>query len=111
MVKDKVYIAIGSFSSWDSHYIRVLRAFYKMEDAQQYSEKANRVLKAMSNHIAEAFKKTDLEFEEDLDSNEISRALDEYEKTDTYQKALSIWSAHQNLEEFNRCYIEELEIK
>jgi hypothetical protein len=111
MNQDKIYIVIGSFSSWDSQYTRTFRAFYKMEDAQDYVEKANRVLTAMSNHIAEAFNKTDLVFDEDLDSDEMSRALKEYEETDAYKKSLNVWGAHQNLEEFNRCYVEELEIK
>jgi hypothetical protein len=110
MNPDKIYIVIGSFSSWDSKYTRVFRAFYSKEDAEKYVVKADRVLGAMSKHIEEAFNRTNPDFDEDLSGDELSKAMDDYEETDEYNKALAIWGAHQNLEEFNRCSIEELKI-
>jgi hypothetical protein len=92
--ENKIYIVKGSFSSYDDYRMEIFKAFYKKEDAEKYVEKAERVLKAMSEHIADSFKKT--------------RTLDETSKE--YALALDIWSEHQNLEEFNRCFIEEVTI-
>lgn len=90
---EKIFLVTASFSSWDSYHTRNLKAFYKREDADEYAKKADRVLGAMSDHVAKAFSDTD-----DEDSP-------------TYHRSLAIWSAHTNLEEFNRCSIEEIGIK
>jgi hypothetical protein len=90
---EKIFLVTASFSSWDSHHARNLKAFYKREDADEYANRADRVLGAMRDHIAKAFSDTD-----DEDSP-------------TYHLSLDIWSAHSNLEEFNRCSIEEIGIK
>lgn len=109
--KEKVFIVSGSFSDWDDYHTRIFKAFHKIEDAEKYIEKANIILKAMSNHIAEAYKNLDLDFDdEDITSEEMSKYLKEYEQTDKYKKALAIWGAHQSLERFNECYIQEIEI-
>lgn len=109
-MKEKVFIVSGSFSDWDDYHTRIFKAFHNIEDAEKYVEKANRILQAMSKHIEEAYKNTDLEFDEDITSEEMSKALDEYEETDEYKKALAVWGAHQNLQRFNECYIQEIEI-
>ena len=98
-MKNKVYIVIGTFSNYDSGYERNLKAFSSREDAIKYSEKANRVLGEMSKHIARAFEKT----KDDIN-------YDEYEQTQDYQLALNIWAFHHNLEEFNKCMIQEIEL-
>ncbi len=98
-----IYIVLGSFSSWDDYHTRIFKAFYKKEDAEKYVEKANRILKAMANHIAEASKKTSMDFDS-FDEYE------EFENTDEFKKALAIWSAHSSLQEFNECKIEEVSI-
>lgn len=112
MNQQKIFIVSGSFSSWDDYHTRIFKAFYNKEDAEKYAEKADRILKAMANHIAEANYKTNIEFEneDDMTIEEMSKAMDDYEQTDTFKKALAIWSAHQNLDEFNQCHIEEITI-
>jgi hypothetical protein len=90
---EKIFLVKASFSSWDSHYNRNLKAFHKKEDADEYITKADRVLGAMSEHVARAFKNTD-----DEDSP-------------TYLLSMNQWAAHSNLGEFNRCMIEEIEIR
>lgn len=102
-MKNKIYIVIGSFSSYDSGYERNLKAFSLEEDAVKYSEKADRVLGEMSKHIESAFRKTSPPDEDDI-------SYDEYEQTDEYKLALNIWAFHHNLEEFNKCKIQELEL-
>lgn len=94
-IPNKIYIIIGDFSRWDSHYKRVLRAFYNKEDAEKYVEKANRVLGAFSKYVQDANESTD-KFEED---------------SIEYLLYLNIWSYHSEFEEFNKCSIEEIEIK
>jgi hypothetical protein len=88
-----IFLVTASFSSWDSYHTRNLKAFYKREDADLYAKKADRVLGAMSDHIAKAFSDAD-----DEDSP-------------TYNLSLNTWSAHSNLEEFGQCSIEEIRIK
>lgn len=109
----KIYIVKASFSSWDSYYERSIRAFYKIEDAEKYVEKANRVLGAMSSHIDKATEMRNLDniIFDGLSHDEILEKLDEIENSAEYIKALQIWDAHSNLEEFNKCKIIELEIK
>lgn len=108
---NKIHIIVGDFSSWDSHYTRNICAFYSREDAEKYIEKANRILKNFSKYVQDAFDRTKLEFEEDTSHEAMVMLLKEYEKTEKYQYALSVWGAHSDFQEFNHCYIEEVEIK
>ena len=103
MNQQKIFIVSGSFSSWDDYYTRIFKAFYNKEDAEKYAEKADRILKAMADHIAEASKKTSIDFDPFDD-------YEEFENTDEFKKALDIWSAHSSLQEFNNCQIEEITI-
>jgi hypothetical protein len=107
---DKIYLAYASFKDWDCYNVRLLKAFYKQKDAEKYVKKANRVLKLMSNHVLDAFNKTDVDIDDDIDFEELSKLSDEYEQTETYKRALNIWAAHSNLEGFNECYIEEITV-
>jgi hypothetical protein len=111
MNKQTIFIVEASFGSWDDAHTRVLKAFFTKEDAEQYVTKAERVLTAMSKHITEAFAKTRLEYTENMSYEEYSAAVDVYEQTSEYNKALDIWTAHTYLESFNRCFICEIEIR
>jgi hypothetical protein len=112
MKPEKIYVVSGSFSDWDDHHTRIFKAFYNKEDAEKYKQKADRILKAMSNHISEALKRTQLELEnDDMSIEEWSKAIDEYEQTDEFKLALDIWNGHSGLESFNECDIEEIIIK
>lgn len=110
-MKQTIFIVEASFGSWDDAHTRVLKAFFNKEDAEQYVTKADKILTAMSEHIAEAFSKTILDsgkfttYEEYVVESEI------YEQTPEFQKALDIWSAHTDMENFNQCFIEEIEIR
>jgi predicted ArsR family transcriptional regulator len=110
-MKKTIFLVKASYSSWDDHHIKVLKAFYNDIDAQVYSTKAERILKAMSEHIAEAWRKTKPEYKDDISYEEMAQIIDEYEQTSEYLKALDVWSAHTDLEEFNCCFIEEIEIR
>jgi hypothetical protein len=94
-MKQTIFIVQASFGSWDDAYTRVLKAFFTKEDADRYVAKADKILTAMSEHIAEAFTKTRYE----------------HKQTPEYQKALDTWGAHTDMENFNRCFIEEIEIQ
>jgi hypothetical protein len=108
-----IFIVEASFGSWDDAYTRVLKAFFTKEDAEQYKAKAERVIRAMSKHVTEAFTKTKTKFKRlDYDSSdEYWAAVDKYEQTPEYQIALSTWSAHADFQGFNKCSIEEIEIR
>lgn len=108
----KIYVVSGTFSDWDDYYTRIFKAFYNKEDAEKYKQKADRILKAMTNHIAEAFEKTKLKFDDNNMGSfkEMWQAIEEYEKTDEFKLALDIWSGHSNLKSFNQCKIEEIDI-
>jgi hypothetical protein len=109
--KEKVFIVSGSFSDWDDYHTRIFKVFHNIEDAERYVEKANRILKAMSDHIAEAYNNTDIDFDdEDITIEEADKLCYEYEQTYKFKKDLAIWGAHQNLQRFNNCYIQEVEI-
>jgi hypothetical protein len=113
MKPEKIYVVSGTFSSWDDYHTRIFKAFYNKEDAEKYKQKADRILKAMANHIAEALNRTKLEFGDDNTGSfkEMWEAIEEYEKTDEFKLALDIWNGHSGLESFNRCKIEEIIIK
>lgn len=113
MDKQKIYIIQASFSSYDSHYFRTIKAFFRREDAEKYIIKANRVLGEMSIHIDKAtrMRKIDDELFIGLSYEEIKVRLDEIESSEEYLKALAIWDAHSNIEEFNECKIIEIEIQ
>lgn len=110
-MKQTIFLVKASYSSWDSHHIKVLKAFYNDVDAQAYVAKAERILTAMSEHIAEAYQKTKPKGFYDVPYEEMAQIMDEYKQTPEYLKALDIWSVHTDLEEFNSCFIEEIEIR
>ena len=110
-MKQTIFIVEASFGSWDDFYTRVLKAFFTKEDAEQYVAKAERVIGAMSKHVKNAIAKTRLKYTENMPYEEFSAAVDAYEQTPEYQTALNIWSAHTGMESFNRCSIEEIEIR
>jgi hypothetical protein len=109
---DKIYLVYASFKYWDIYNVRLLKAFKKQENAKKYIEKANRVLRLMSNHVSDAFNKTNIHINDysDINVEELLKLSDEYEQTETYKKALNIWSAHSELEGFNECYVEEITV-
>jgi hypothetical protein len=110
-MKQTIFLVKASFSSWDDHHVRTLKAFYNDTDAQAYKSKAERVFTAMSKHIKEAFHKTNPEYREGMSYEELSETMYEHEQTPEYQKALDIWSAHTDFEGFNRCFLQEIEIQ
>ena len=110
-MKQTIFIVEASFGSWDDAYTRVLKAFFTKEDAEQYVAKADKILTAMSEHIAEAFAKTRLDIDKFTTYEEYVVESEIHEQTPEYQKALDIWSAHTDFEGFNRCFIEEIEIR
>lgn len=110
-MKQTIFIVEASFGSWDDAYTRVLKAFFTKEDAEQYVTKAERVIEAMSKHVAAADAKTKLEYTGRKSNEEYWAARDAFEQTPEYQKALDIWCAHTDFEGFNRCFIEEIEIQ
>jgi hypothetical protein len=110
-MKKTIFLVKASYSSWDDHHIKVLKAFYNDIDAQTYADKAERILTAMSEHIAEAFQKTKPKGLDGMSYEEMAQIMDEYEQTPEYLKALDVWSVHTDLEEFNCCFIEEIEIR
>jgi hypothetical protein len=111
MSKQTIFIVEASFGRWEDAYTRVLKAFFTKEDAEQYVAKAERVIGAMAKHVAAANAKTRLEYIKNMPYEEYSAAVDAYVQTPEYQTALNIWCAHSEMENFNRCSIEEIEIK
>ncbi len=111
MVK-KIYIVIGTFSSWDSYNERVLKAFNSNEDAIKYSDKANRILKEFAEHIGKVngMQEYDEEKHGDMSPQEVIEQFVEIEETKEYKVALNIWNCHSNLDEFNKCKIQEVEL-
>ena len=110
-MKQTIFIVQASFGSWEDAHTRVLKAFFTKEDADQYVAKADRILTAMSEHIADAFAKTSIDSGKYMTYEEYVEASEIYEQTPEFQKALDIWSAHTDMENFNRCFIEEIEIQ
>ena len=110
-MKQTIFIVEASFGSWDDAHTRVLKAFFTKEDADRYVAKADRILTAMSEHIAEAFAKTRLDIDKFTTYEEYIVESEIHEQTPEYQKALDIWSAHTDFEGFNSCFIEEIEIQ
>jgi hypothetical protein len=93
MEKSKIYLAVVSFGSHDSQYTRNIKAFQVKEEAQAYVKKADRVFEAMKSHVRLA-----------------RENIRELEYSPGYMTALNIWSAHMEFGEFNRIYVEEMEI-
>jgi hypothetical protein len=110
-MKQTIFIVEASFGSWEDAHTRVLKAFFTKEDADRYVAKADKILTAMSEHIAEAFAKTSLDSGKFITYEEYVEASEMYEQTPEFQKALDIWCAHSEMENFNRCFIEEIEIR
>lgn len=108
-----VYIVIGTFSNWDSYHERNLRAFYDMETAEKYAEKANRILKAMSQHIAKMniMQYLDRPEYEDMEVKDIIAAQDLIADSAEFKLAVKVWSAHMHIQEFNECKIQEIKIQ
>jgi hypothetical protein len=110
-MKQTIFIVEASFGSWEDAHTRVLKAFFTKEDADRYVAKADKILTAMSEHIAEAFAKTSLDSGKFITYEEYVIESEIYEQTPEYQKALDIWSAHSEMENFNRCFLQEIEIR
>jgi hypothetical protein len=112
-MKQTIFIVEASFGSWEDAHTRVLKAFFTKEDADRYVAKADKILTAMSEHIADAFAfaKTSLDSGKFITYEEYAEASEIYKQTPEFQKALDIWGAHTDMENFNRCFIQEIEIQ
>jgi hypothetical protein len=110
---NKVYVVVGTFSDWDDYSERNLKAFIKKECAENYVEKANRVLGAMSKHIKKLqnLQRLDKPEYDGLSVEEILDRQDKLEETVEFKLALKIWGCHWKLRDFNECKIQEIELR
>lgn len=112
--QNTIYIVIGKFSSWDSYHERNLKSFKRKEDAEKYVDKANRVLTKFSSHIATSYNmeqsiKDSIKTEKDMET--YHERIKELYNSDKFKWAEKLEMCHSRLEEFNECYIQELELK
>jgi len=111
-MENKIYLVKGDFGSWGMHHTRNLKAFNNKEKAEKYVEKANKILSNFSYHLEKMYR---LEEERnksfiDMTEEEIEIAYGEIEETPEYKNASVIYHCHWNLQEFNECKIEEIEL-
>jgi len=108
MKEENIYLVVASFGSNDDFRTKNLRAFKNIEDAKSYKEKANFVLKKVSEHVT-----NDREYEE-LSLLYGEAFMEKYRQISNEKETILAEERefiHRQFTNFNHCEIEIIKFK